>query len=282
MKRAEDMNHDEACAWLDKMLKSNTKIPQWRVEIGYCGEVAAMFGRLVNCAGEAADGKPSKMDLSPEGWPRWVATVAAVYARKDPFKVAWGNIPDTCAELNKALDTLARLDATADGDAKRAEARRMEVEWAKLHGAARVREAWLLDRARLQAEDEVRIAEWKVKLAATEEERDKAEKDLAEARDNRAMIADLGNLILNYKDGEAERRREFWRRLETLAKDDPAAHEIISFRRDHPRERGWQVAFARQKGVTKQAVNKQWKNVKRRYPHLAGFGQDDPDRDGAK
>ena len=93
----------------------------------------------------------------------------------------------------------------------------------------------------------------------------------------KADVKDLVNFLLNYMDNESERRRLFLHMLDELKVSDPVAHEIIRFRIDHPKERGWQVALAQKKGVTKQAVNQQWKAVKKRYPKLCS-GKVDPAR----
>ena len=90
-------------------------------------------------------------------------------------------------------------------------------------------------------------------------------------------VRQIGNLVLNYKDGEAERRRQFVRELEKVKERDPRAYEIIRYWMDHGNEHGWQAEFAKQKGVTRQAVNKQWQAVKDKYP-LANFGMYDPDK----
>ena len=202
MKQAEPTNYDDACDRLKRILQDNQEMSQRKREFTGSKLVALSFNQLVICAHCMAEGKPAEMNLrSIPSWLLDVANWAVHRARRHPVKDRLADTPDPVIEFMKALKTLHRLIVMPSGEAKRAEARRMEVEWARLHGATEMRAKWLLnqvrDKAKVeadQAEVKVRIAEQNVKLASREEQ-DKAESDLAKAKNDLAKAKhDLANV----------------------------------------------------------------------------------------
>lgn len=228
---------------------------------------------------------------------------AAAFADMHPFQEF--RAPDPLVELGRIVRWLEQLIETGRGEQVR-QSREMEMQWCasgcKLIAQCRelcrvmiIRDDWSMHclwmnqtKRLLETELQQTLLQCEARVEEAKAEIHNAQPHAAALQGNESaavmakleaiveIIKSMANWVADYKDSDAERQRTFLLRMESLREKDPDTYEMVMFRMQYPKDRGWEVAFAKEKGVTKQTISKRWKVAQKRYPKLH-FGKEDPD-----